>query len=224
MKSILLLLLGLLVSLAGTAQKGYGKRNQKNQCCMGSGCCYVSATVDQSSINPLTEKEKSTMMMLAQEDKLSHDTYYRFNETWNRQVFDHILQSESQHMDVMQSLETAYGIKDPSMKNKLGAFADNFFQHLYDSLIQEGSKSQVAALQAAAYIEDRDIFDLNTAISQTKEANLLTIYGNLRDASENHLRAYMRNLQAAGGEYHPQFLTEEQFKKITAASGGCMLQ
>ncbi len=194
MKSILLLLLGLLVSLAGTAQKGYGKRNQKNQCCMGSGCCYVSATVDQSSINTLSEKEKSTMLMLAQEEKLSHDTYYRLNETWKRQVFDHIIQSESQHMEVLHSLETAYGINDPSMKDKQGVFADKFFQHLYDSLIQEGNKSQVAALQAAAYIEDHDIYDLNAAISQTKESNLLTIYGNLRDASENHLRAYMRNL------------------------------
>ena len=66
----------------------------------------------------------------------------------------------------------------------------------------------------SATIEDLDIFDLDRLINETKNQDLLVLYKNLQKGSRNHLRAYVRNIQSYGGNYVPQYISDEAFKNI----------
>ena len=111
-----------------------------------------------------------------------------------------------------------YGIEDPS-KEEEGKFHDQNLQKLYDKLTS-GGNTVVDALKAGAYIEDLDIYDLKKLIKRSKNEDVLRVYSNLLRASENHFRAFSRNLSVRGAEYKPEFLTKDEVTKILENNPG----
>ena len=54
----------------------------------------------------------------------------------------------------------------------LGVFSNPDLQALYDQLIAQGMTSQVEAYKVGVLIEEKDITDLNTAISSTTDSTI----------------------------------------------------
>jgi len=96
-----------------------------------------------------------------------------------------------------------------------------------------GSQSQLDAWYVGAFIEELDMLDIigcpkvivdtdngigagACGMDYTDEAELKTMYTHLVDGSENHLRAYVKNIEKVIGEgnYVAQVLTQEQVDAI----------
>jgi hypothetical protein len=82
--------------------------------------------------------------------------------------------------------------------------------------VSRGNTSIEEALEVGAAVEEIDILDLNESMSRTGREDLLLVYGNLRRGSENHLRAFVNNLERRGVEYSPQYLPLEEYDAIMA--------
>ncbi len=90
-------------------------------------------------------------------------------------------------------------------------------QDLYNDLLAQGSTSVSDALMAGAAIEEIDILDLEEYMAQTDKEDILLVYANLLRGSENHLRAFVNNLERQRVEYTPQYLSEEGYRSIMEA-------
>ncbi len=93
-------------------------------------------------------------------------------------------------------------------------------QKLYNDLVNEGSKSIESALTVGATIEDLDIKDLDDALAHTNKADIQAAYHNLKSGSENHMRAFVRNLDRSGVSYTPQYITQDAYNSILSDSTG----
>ena len=161
----------------------------------------------------LSTEEIQTLTFMREEEKLARDVYLTLNETWPQPVFANIAQSEQQHMDAMLALLERYQIADPA-RPVIGLFNNMELQALYDKLVIRGQQSATEALYVGASIEEIDILDLEKAIAETDQPDLRRAYENLLAASGNHLRAFVRNIEAQGLVYEPQHLDVEQLETI----------
>lgn len=161
----------------------------------------------------LSTEEIQTLTFMREEEKLARDVYLTLNETWPQPVFANIAQSEQQHMDAMLALLERYQIADPA-RPVIGLFNNMELQALYDKLVIRGQQSATEALYVGAAIEEIDILDLEKAIAETDQPDLRRAYENLLAASGNHLRAFVRNIEAQGLVYEPQHLDVEQLETI----------
>ncbi len=161
----------------------------------------------------LSTGEIQTLTFMREEEKLARDVYLTLNETWPQPVFANIAQSEQQHMDAMLALLERYQIADPA-RPVIGLFNNMELQALYDKLVIRGQQSATEALYVGAAIEEIDILDLEKAIAETNQPDLRRAYENLLAASGNHLRAFVRNIEAQGLVYEPQHLDVEQLETI----------
>ena len=104
--------------------------------------------------------------------------------------------------------------------NDLGTFTDTKLQALYDQLVAQGSESVTDALKVGAAIEEIDILDLHERLAATDNAAIERVYNSLLAGSENHLRAFVSNLNPRTGEtYAPQYLSQAAHNAIVTASG-----
>jgi hypothetical protein len=44
--------------------------------------------------------------------------------------------------------------------------------------------------------------------------DILVVYFQLKRGSENHMRAFVRNIAQSGGKYTPQYISETEYKNI----------
>jgi hypothetical protein len=149
----------------------------------------------------LDASERATLLAMREEEKLAHDVYVALGAQTGLQVFTRIAASERRHGLAVERALAAYGVADPTDGFGVGAFPSQRFQQLHDELVARGSASQAAALAVGVQIERLDVSDLAAAISQTDEAMLDRVYGNLRSASQQHLRAF--TTQQAGATTAP---------------------
>ena len=160
----------------------------------------------------LNATEKEGLLFMAEEEKLAGDVYKTLNEKWNIRVFDNIGRAERTHEAAVKTLLERYSLPDPT--KGAGEFSDEKLQVLYDDLVSRGSSSQEDALRVGAAIEEIDILDLEERMAQTDKEDILLVYGNLVRGSENHLRAFVNNLQRQGFEYSSEYLTHEKYDAI----------
>lgn len=173
---------------------GYGNGNGSgngNGGPSGTPCEACQSTTPATT--PLSATEKESLLYMREEEKLARDVYNAFYDRYGLRVFSNIAASEQAHMDAVLTLLNRYGLADPAAAAP-GVFNNDDLQALYDDLIDQGNASLTAALQAAVLIEETDIADLQDGLALTSHADLRAVYNNLLRASQNHLRAFSRQL------------------------------
>ena len=158
-----------------------------------SGTPCAACQVTTPATTPLSATEKESLLYMREEEKLARDVYNAFYTRYGLRVFSNIATSEQAHMDAVLTLLNRYGLADPAAAAP-GVFNNDDLQALYDDLIDQGNASLTAALQAAVLIEETDIADLQDGLALTSHADLRAVYNNLLRASQNHLRAFSRQL------------------------------
>jgi len=173
-----------------------------------------------SSVELLSDDERSGLAYMVEEEKLAHDVYLTLGGMWDVPTFTNIVQAESTHMASVQGLLDRYAIPDPTDGLAMGEFADPGLAALYTDLVARGTTSVTEALAVGAVIEEIDIVDLDLRAMQTDEAAIEAVYSNLRSGSENHLRAFARALDSRGVTYDPTHLDQASYDAIVAAGTG----
>ena len=141
----------------------------------------------------LSTQEVIDMKYMLEEEKVARDVYEFLDAKWHMRVFNNIKESEQRHMDMLENLlntnKVVYQLHDEE-----GKFYIEDLQTMYNDLIKKGSKSKYDALEVGKMIEVVDIEDLEKAIKKTSKSDISDVYSQLIFASNNHLRAFNRNL------------------------------
>jgi hypothetical protein len=177
---------------------------------LSEGC---KKDAEETAVVPLTEAEKTDLLVLREEEKLARDVYiYAFTE-YGITVFNNISESEQRHMDKVLTLLNTYGIPDPA-STAVGVFNNPSLQALYNTLTAKVDSSSMDALTVGATIEDLDIEDIEVFMGHTVKADILSVYENLQCGSRNHMRSFYAQILENGGSYTPQFISIEYFTEI----------
>jgi hypothetical protein len=180
---------------------------------------FLSASLSAQTIS---ETEKSGILLMREEEKMARDVYQTLNEKWDQMPFVHISESEISHMARMKSLIDKYQLKDPVEKNgdKRGVFENPQLSKLYNELTISGKTSLEAAFRAGAKVEEVDIRDLKEAMANSSNDEIKSTYTDLIRASENHLRAFVRNLKRLDVTYTPVVMNPSEFDAIINSQHG----
>lgn len=171
--------------------------------------------LSETEIEELSEGEVAGLLFMREEEKLARDIYIKLYELWNIRVFDNISQSEQRHMDAVKILLDRYSLTDPIGNNEIGIFENSDLHDLYEKLMAQGSNSVSDALKVGAAIEEIDILDLEKQLNEVADnEDIKLVYSNLLSGSKNHLRAFVRNIDAQGEEYSPVYLDIDNFDTI----------
>lgn len=172
---------------------------------------------------PLTEDEAADLVFVREEEKLARDVYQFCLSQYKTSVFNNISSSEQTHMDRIKVLLDRYGIEDPVKNNAQGVFQNTDLQALYNQLTAQASLSLGDAFSVGALIEDLDIADIERLKKNTDKPDILAAYGSLVCGSENHMRAFTRQLTRLGLRYVPKYISLERFEGILdGQQGPCM--
>jgi hypothetical protein len=209
------LVLGLVLIVAAPvwAQRGQGRG--MNGSGNGDTCLAV---INSTPKQALDSTEAAGLTYLREEEKLARDVYITLYSKWGVRVFGNISQSEDQHFGAIKLLLDRYQLPDPAANHVVGIFQNEGLQTLYGDLISQGESSLNSAMRVGAILEELDIRDLEKAAASTDNNDLKLVYQNLRQASENHMRAFVRQLAAEGESYLPQYITPAAFSEIVAGS------
>ena len=184
----------------------------------GNGGNGTGVSVLDIPVSNLNADEAAALLFMREEEKLARDVYATLYSTWGIQAFSNIASSEQMHMDEIKVLLDRYTLNDPALAP--GQFTNPDLQALYTQLVAQGKTSLVDALKVGAAIEEIDIRDLQTRLSQTDNADIQQVYNNLMNGSYNHLKAFTGVLFTQTGEtYKPQYLGAEQYQTIVAQGG-----
>ena len=199
---------------AGQGQNGRGQngQGQNGRGQGGNGRGQSNAAV--------TAQERNQLILMREEEKLARDVYIALNKKWGATIFANISRAESKHMQSVAGLLNRYRIPDPVVSNTPGSFTNPRFQQLYQSLVNEGTTSEVEALKVGLKVEEMDIADLRVAIQSTNKNDIKQVLQHLEQASRNHLRAFASQLQKAGGTYTSTQLSQNEFNDIASSNPG----
>jgi hypothetical protein len=161
----------------------------------------------------LSSVDTAALVFMVNEEKLAHDLYVQLGDAWDLRVFENISSAEQQHLDAVRSLLDAYGTEDPTAGLAAGEFSEPTLQDLYDTLLAEGLESSTQALAVGALVEETDIADLRDR--STDNEAMSTVFSALESGSENHLRAFVKNLSRAGVDYEAQVLGDAEVASLT---------
>lgn len=162
----------------------------------------------------VSASEEKELLYMREEEKMAHDVYSMMFDKWGLRPFSNIMGAEERHMAAIKSMIDKYDLTDPVKDVKVGAFTNTEIKKLYAGLMEQGNKSELDALKAGAEIEEVDIKDLMQAIKDTDNTDIKFVYSNLLNASGNHLRAFMRNIERRGSTYVPKHLDKKTFEEI----------
>ncbi|HUW14581.1 MAG TPA: DUF2202 domain-containing protein [Anaerolineae bacterium] len=205
-------MLVVLMALAGVLTMGSVALAQETN----SSAVDVLATVPTAP----TPEDIDGLVFMVEEEKLTRDVYQGLYEVWGEQIFENIARSEQTHMDAIGRLLERYDIESP-VADEAGVFANPELQALYDDLMETGSQSLADALLVGAAIEEIDILDLEEYLAETALWDIQRVYENLLRGSQNHLRAFVRELEVETGEvYEPQYMSQEAYDEILNGSAG----
>lgn len=177
----------------------------------------IPAAVSQTEVlQPQSETDSAAdaLQYMREEEKLARDVYLALYEQWGLPVFSNIARAESQHMSMVLQALDARGLTDPAAANDAGEFTNPDLQALYHQLVSSGSESVPAALKVGATIEDLDIADLQERLQSVTDEDVRFVFENLVRGSENHMRAFVRNLSRYGETYEPQYIDVAYFDSI----------
>ncbi len=181
----------------------------------------AQTTAVLSTTTDLTQDEVQSLIHMRQEEKLARDVYLSLYQRWGARIFNNIASSEQRHTNAVKTLLDRYGIPDPITNDSIGFFQDPNLTNLYQTLVNQGSRSLLDALVVGATIEDLDIYDLDEALANIAvNSDVIRVYTHLVHGSENHMRAFYRQIVRNGGTYSPQYISQERFDEIVSGSNG----
>ncbi len=211
-KPIILLLVFVAVLPLSLLAQRHGRGRE-----MGAGGNFGTICA-QMPAQPVNDKEKAALIYMREEEKLARDVYLTLYKKWNLMIFKNISNSESRHTEAVKLLLEKYKIEDPVKNDSLGAFTNPEMTKLYNLLVTRGEKSLKEALFVGATIEDLDIADLNERIAETDNDDIKCVFENLTRGSENHIRAFIHQLEANGGTYKAQYISQTELEEILGAT------
>lgn len=149
-----------------------------------------------SAMAQISESEKNGLRFMRQEEKLAHDFYAAMLEKWGGAPFSNIVIAEKRHMELIKIELDRFKVADPliGIEEKRGEFADSKFKKMYDDILAKWLVSHSDAIRMGVLIEETDINDLKTRLNETTNVQITSVYTRLIQGSENHLRAFNRNL------------------------------
>lgn len=150
-------------------------------------------TTDTSAAAVKPDTTQEQLLYLIEEEKLAHDVYTVMYQKYGARVFGNILSSEESHQAQVLTLLEARNIADPRSQS-IGVFQNQELQSLYDQLIEQGNKSETEAFKVGVIIEEKDIADISVQLSTATEQDVIDTLEALRKGSENHLRAFNKQL------------------------------
>jgi rhodanese-related sulfurtransferase len=166
----------------------------------------------------LSDKEIKGLVQMREEEKLARDVYTTLGSIWGMKIFSNIASSEQTHTDAVKTVLLKYDIKDPVIDDTVGVFVSKDMQDLYNKLVAQGEMSLLDALIVGATVEDLDIRDLEILKKETKNQDILIVYENLQKGSRNHIRAFVKNIEANGGTYKPQYISDAEYRSIISTT------
>ena len=183
--------------------------------------------------------ERTHLEFMCEEEKLARDVYITLGTKYPESTtFGRIDDSEERHKCAVTDMLEKYGVPNPSTNDNVGVFTGEaygwYFSEKYKELVDIGSSSELDAQYVGAFIEELDMLDINQCpqvivetdngindISgcgkvYTDKPDIQRLYGYLLEGSEEHLRAYVRNIEKEIGEgnYQAQVLAQEQVDAI----------
>lgn len=162
----------------------------------------------------VSAEESKELLYMREEEKMAHDFYSLMYEKWGLRPFGNIKEAEARHMQAVKTLLDRYSISDPVTTSEYGVFSSEKIKSLYDNFLRQGNFSAKDALLAAAELEEVDIVDLKKGMKESDNDDIRFVYNNLVRGSENHLRAFVRNLGKYGTTYSPKHLDRETYNDI----------
>ncbi|MFH0736676.1 MAG: DUF2202 domain-containing protein [bacterium] len=174
-----------------------------------------SSVLDKFAYLDLSDSEIASLKFMREEEKLARDVYSVFYRKYNMVIFKNINKSETVHTNAIKYLLNKYGIEDPSAIDQPGVFANQDLQNLYNQLIGRGNVSAIEALKVGALIEEVDILDLIHQLNEeVNNQDIVYVYNKLKNGSQNHLRAFVKNLSLQGIQYTPIYLDPILYNSI----------
>jgi len=183
--------------------------------------------------------EQTHLEFMCEEEKLARDVYITLGARHPEStIFGRIDDSEERHKCSVADMLEKYGVPNPSTNDNVGVFTGEaygwYFTERYNALVEKGTATVLDALYVGAFIEELDMLDINQCpmvivetdngindVSEcgkiyTDKPDIQRLYGSLLEGSENHLRAYVLNIEKKIGEgnYTAQVLTQEQVDAI----------
>ncbi len=159
----------------------------------------------------LTAVEQQHLAYMREEEKLARDVYVFLADKWPQApVFVNITRSEQEHMNTIKRLLDAAQLAD-SAHSEAGVFNNGALQTLYNDLTVQGSASLAQAYQVGALIEEVDIADLQTALTEVENTAVVAVFNQLINGSYHHLRAFVGQMD---GDYTAQKLSPAQVDGI----------
>lgn len=175
---------------------------------------YLKLNLDSIAITDLKEEEKTDLAYMIEEEKMARDIYILLYDKWKTKSFNNISQSEQIHMDAIKMLLDRHKLENPISDQK-GVFKNPKIQELYNTLSKEGLESLEKALNVGAKVEEVDIKDLSEKVAKSSSQDIQLVFDALMSASENHLRAFTKNLSMFFDKtYVPSYLSAEDYQKI----------
>jgi hypothetical protein len=195
-----------------TAQGGPASR--------GEGAGATAVHVEPDTGTQLTADEAADLQYMREEEKLAQDVYRLLGARYDSRVFTNIAGSETRHAETVKSFLDAFKVSDPAAGRAAGSYENADLQALHDQLVAQGMESLADAIDVGIAIEERDIADLKARLAATDRADLTAMYESLLRASENHLRAFTRQLGGSAGTSTGQGYGQGQGARAGQDQGG----
>ena len=152
----------------------------------------VNSSVAQ--VNVLTQEQTDALIFMYEEEKVARDAYDVLGDIWDISIFHNIMNAEVKHMAAIERLLIKYSIEVPDISDEVGVFENEDLQDEYDKLVEKGEASLKDALEVGVAIEVMDIQDLKDRMIDAPD-DILRVYERLLRGSENHLRAFNRQIE-----------------------------
>ena len=113
----------------------------------------MSRDINDLPYENLSEEEEAGILFMREEEKLARDVYLTLFDAWSKNIFKNIAESENTHTTSIKLLIDKYSLSDPFTEER-GTFNNSILQDLYDSLVENGSRSYLDALMVGDAVTD----------------------------------------------------------------------
>lgn len=163
----------------------------------------------------LTRAQQENVAIQIWEEKLARDIYMLANTRYAHPVFEHKIRAEENHRDLLNGL-----LSSPTdIPTAYGAFTEASWNSRFLELKEQAGGSFTEALKAGALIEEQDIAGLEQGLALMTDSAVIHVYKVLIEASEQHLRSFLKQLEMQDVVYTPQVLPAERITAIQSGTG-----